>query len=132
MNLWLAPADPYNLNQTIHRKVHLQNVKDKISNYDFSKLSNLPEAKNGFHCWATTQKIRCDQMEEGDIAMLVSEGIFEIASKIIYKLQSQELGESVDWKQPKGKIWEYTYILGSVIIINISSGEGESPLIWYA
>ncbi len=133
MNLFLAPAEQDNVNETLKRRVKTEKALQYLRGKSREKLQQELQGADSFHCWAMTQgrKNLFDLMQPGDCVLIVvnGTGLIEYSGHILTKIHNRPLGENL-WPVTKQDPWEYIYIFADLSKVKISKSQVKSNLFY--
>jgi hypothetical protein len=123
MNLFLVPASQENVNKTITGAVSFDASERFLTSAQIAALRKALGNDRAFHCWALTESLRStfNSMQVDDVILMTIKGtgIFNFLARVIHKLESEKLGETL-WSYKPGRPWKLIYILEDITSININ------------
>jgi hypothetical protein len=127
MNIFLVPAPPENVEQTLSKKVEFEFAAQYLDNETTSRLAAALGGRRPFHCWATTDgpnRKKFEMMCPGDELLFAVTGTwrFEWRGQVKTKIVNDKLGRKL-WphagntgnQRSRGeKPWELIYIVDNL------------------
>jgi uncharacterized Fe-S cluster-containing MiaB family protein len=123
MNLFLVPASQENVDKTIIGAVSFSAADKFLTTTQADALRKAVRNRQGFHCWAMTESLRStfNSMQVGDVILMTIKGTgaFNYQARVVHKLESEKLGESL-WSYQPARPWKLIYILEDITSINVN------------
>ena len=103
------------LDDSINTPIDFELVNKHIPEESKGRLLSANGLSRDLYCWGSTpgkNNIRnWELLQAGDIMLTVYEKAYRYASRVIYKIRSESLAESIWGRDPEGNTWEYMYFL---------------------